>query len=310
MDFSRRRFLTSAAAAAAGAGWPVAGAGGLAAAASNMAVARYKSPQAAPDAVAEEARRLTRAAIGALGGMGRFVSRGHTVWVKPNIGWDRRPEQAACSNPDVVATIVELCFQAGAGKVTVGDNPCVSPEKSFARSGIQAAAQKAGARCYYLDERKFRRMAMRGARVLKEWEIYTEAVEADRLINLFIPKQHSLSKATLGMKNLMGLAGGPRSRFHQDIAGTVADLAAFLRPQLVVMDAVRVLAANGPTGGNLADVWRKDTVAAGVDQVAMDACGAALLGLAPAEIGIVSEAHARGLGTMDIQALAPAMLEV
>ncbi|HMD72081.1 MAG TPA: DUF362 domain-containing protein [Bryobacteraceae bacterium] len=303
MDFSRRQFLTSAASAAGLAR------GALAAAVPSPAVAHYKSPAAAPEAIAEEARRLTRAAIGALGGMGRFVSKGNAVWVKPNIGWDRGPEQAACSNPDVVATLVELCYQAGAAKVTVGDNPCVSPENSFARSGIQAAARKAGARCFYMDERKFRRMALHG-RILKEWEIYTEAVEADRLINVFIPKQHSLSKATLGMKNLMGLAGGPRNRFHQDIAGALADLAAFLHPQLIVVDAVRVLAANGPTGGNLADVRRRDTVAAGVDQVAMDAFGAALLGLRPEEIGFISEAHSRGLGTMDFRALAPAMLEV
>jgi uncharacterized protein (DUF362 family) len=241
--------------------------------------------------------------------MGRFVSKGNTVWVKPNIGWDRRPEQAATSNPDVVATVVELCYQAGAARVTVGDNPCVSPLASFARSGIQAAALKAGARCFYMDDRKFRRMAIRG-RILKEWEIYTEAVEATRLVNVFIPKQHSLTKATLGMKNLMGLAGGARNRFHQDIAGTLADLAAFLHPQLIVLDAVRVLAANGPTGGNTSDVRRKDTVAAGVDQVAMDAYGATLLGLRPAEIGFISEAQRRGLGTMDYQALAPAMLEV
>jgi uncharacterized protein (DUF362 family) len=127
---------------------------------------------------------------------------------------------------------------------------------------------------------------------------------------VFIPKQHSLTKATLGMKNLMGLAGGARNRFHQDIAGTLADLAAFLHPQLIVLDAVRVLAANGPTGGNTSDVRRKDTVAAGVDQVAMDAYGATLLGLRPAEIGFISEAQRRGLGTMDYQALAPAMLEV
>ena len=106
------------------------------------------------------------------------------------------------------------------------------------------------------------------------------------------------------------VAGGARNRFHQNLAGTVADLAGFLHPQLVVMDAVRVLVANGPTGGNLSDVRRKDTVAAGVDQVAMDACGAAVLGLRPAEIGCISEAHSRGLGTMDFQALAPAMLEL
>jgi uncharacterized protein (DUF362 family) len=300
MDFSRRQFVASAVSAAGLAR----GAGGA-----GLAIAHYKHAATAPDGIAEEARRLTRAAIDALGGMGRFVSRGSAVWVKPNIGWDRRPEQAATSNPDVVATVVEMCYQAGAAKVTVGDNPCASPAGSFARSGIQAAALKAGARCYYMDDRKFRRMAI-GGRILKEWEMYTEAVEAGRLINVFIPKQHSLTKASLGMKNLMGLAGGPRNRFHQDIARTLADLAAFLHPQLVVVDAVRVLAANGPTGGNASDVRRKDTVAAGVDQVAMDAFGATLLGLRPEEIGFIAEAHSRGLGSMDFRALGPAMLEV
>jgi uncharacterized protein (DUF362 family) len=112
------------------------------------------------------------------------------------------------------------------------------------------------------------------------------------------------------MKNLMGVAGGARNRFHQDIANTVADLAGFIRPQLVVLDAVRVLTANGPAGGNLLDVKRRDTVVAGVDQVAVDAFGATLLGLGPQDIGYVVEGHARGLGNMNYAALSPARVEV
>jgi uncharacterized protein (DUF362 family) len=301
-ELNRRRFLVSAAGAAA--------AGALPAAAPVMAIAHYKLPSAAPDGITEEARRLTRAAIQALGGMERFVGKGNVVWVKPNIAWDRRPEQAACTNPDVVATLVEMCFQAGARKVIVGDNPCNSAQRTFPRSGIQAAAQKAGAQCYFMDERKFRKMAIQGARVLKEWEVYQDVVEADRVINAGIVKHHSLTKAVLGMKNLMGVAGGARNRFHQDISNTVADLAGFLKPRLVVLDAVRVLAANGPAGGNLADVKRQDTIVAGVDQVAVDAYGATLLGLKPADIGYVMEGHARGLGNMNFQSLSPVELEV
>jgi uncharacterized protein (DUF362 family) len=301
-ELNRRRFLVSAAGAAA--------AGVLPAAAPVMAIAHYKSPSAAPDGIAEEARRLTRAAIEALGGMERFVGKGNVVWVKPNIAWDRRPEQAACTNPDVVATLVEMCFQAGARKVIVSDNPCNSAQRTFPRSGIQPAAQKAGAQCYFMDERKFRKMAIQGARVLKEWEVYQDVVEADRVINVGIVKHHSLTKAVLGMKNLMGVTGGARNRFHQDINNTVADLAGFLKPQLVVLDAVRVLTANGPAGGNLADVKRKDIIVAGVDQVAVDAYGATLLGLKPADIGYVVEGHARGLGSMNFQSLSPVQLEV
>ena len=299
-NLNRRQFLATAAAAPAL----------LRAASPSLAIAHYKAPPTAPDGIAEEAKRLTRAAIDALGGMGRFVSKGNIVWVKPNIGWDRRPEQAACTNPDVVSTLVEMCYQAGAKKVMVSDNPCNSAERTFPRSGIQQAATKAGADCYFMDPRKFRQMSLKGAKVLKDWPIYTDIVECDRVINVPIVKNHELSAATLGMKNLMGVAGGSRARFHQDMTRTLVDIAGFIRPQLVVLDAVRVLTANGPTGGNLADVQRRDTIVAGVDQIAVDAFGATLLGLKPAQLGYVVQGNARGLGTINYQSLSPLRIEV
>ena len=276
---------------------------------SALSIAHYKSSPADPDGIAEEAKRLTRQAIDALGGMGRFVSKGNVVWIKPDIGWDRRPEQAATTNPDVVATLVEMCYQAGAKKVLVSDNPCNPARLSYPRSGIQSAAEKAGAEVPFLDERKFRKMSLNG-KVLKEWEVYQDIVEADRLINVPIAKNHNLCLATLGMKNLMGVIGGARNRLHQDLGGTVADLAAFLKPRLVVLDAIRVLTANGPVGGNLADVKRKDTLVAGVDQVAVDAVGATLLGYKPDSIGYIVQGNARGLGTIDFKSLSPKQIEV
>jgi uncharacterized protein (DUF362 family) len=276
---------------------------------SVLSIAHYKSSPSDPDGITEEAKRLTRQAVDALGGMGRFVSKGNVVWIKPDIGWDRRPEQAATTNPDVVATLVEMCYQAGAKKVLVSDNPCNPARLSYPRSGIQPATEKAGAEVPFLDERKFRRMSLNG-KVLKEWEVYQDIVEADRLINVPIAKNHNLCLATLGMKNLMGVIGGARNRLHQDLGGTIADLAAFLKPRLVVLDAIRVLTANGPVGGNLADVKRKDTLVAGVDQVAVDAVGATLLGYKPESIVYIVQGNARGLGTMDFKSLSPRQIEV
>jgi len=299
-NHTRRQFLITAAAAPAI----------LQASPPSLSIAHYKGSPTDPAAIAEEARRLTRAALEALGGMSRFVSKGHVVWVKPNIGWDRRPEQAACTNPDVVAALVEMCYQAGARKVVVSDNPCNSAQRTFPRSGIQQAAQKAGADCYFMDDRKFRPMSLGGAVALKQWPIYQDVVEADRIINVPIVKNHGLCSATLGMKNLMGVAGGNRGRIHQDIGKTLVDLASFLKPQLVVLDAIRILIVNGPTGGNLADVKRKDTMVAGVDQVAVDAFGATLLGLKPTDLSYVVEGQKRGLGTMNFQSLSPIWLEV
>jgi uncharacterized protein (DUF362 family) len=274
-----------------------------------MAIAKYKSSPTAKDAIAEESRQLTMRVVNAMGGMNRFVAKGDVVWVKPNIGWNRVPEQAATTNPDVVATVVSLCYSAGAKKVIVSDNSCNPAPASFARSGIQAAAQKAGAESMTLDERKFRRATVKG-KVLPAWEIYTDVLGVNKFINIPIVKHHSLCKATLSMKNLMGVAGGDRNRFHQDLSNTVADLAAFLKPTLVIMDAVRVLTANGPIGGNLADVKRLDTIAAAVDQVAADAWGASLLGHKPQEIGYIAEASNRRLGNAAWESLNPVRVAV
>jgi uncharacterized protein (DUF362 family) len=304
-DWTRRHFLELCG------GTPLASAAtaGLAAPLPSMAICHARASPVEPATIAEAARRLTRQAVEALGGMKRFVSKGDVVWVKPNIGWDRRPEQAANTNPDVVAALVEMCLQAGAKRVLVGDNTTNAAQRTLPRSGIQQAALTAGAESDLLDARKFRKMAIKG-KVLSEWEVYAEAVEADKLINVPIVKHHSLCKATLGIKNLMGVIGGPRNRFHQDLSNTLADLASFVRPTLVVVDAVRILTANGPTGGSLADVQRKDTVAASVDQVAADAFAATLLGLRPADVGYVVESAARGLGSINFESLLPKRIEV
>jgi len=274
-----------------------------------LSIAHYRTSPKEPDGIAEESQRLTREAIAGLGGMQRFVSRGDIVWVKPNIGWNRKPEQAATTNPDVVATLVALCYQAGAKRVIVSDNSCNPAVTSFARSGIQEAAQKAGADCFVMDDRKFKSTRLNG-KVLPAWDVYADALGVNKFINVPIAKHHGLCKATLGIKNLMGVVGGERNRFHQDLGNTLVDLAAFFHPNLVVLDGVRVLTANGPTGGNLADVQRRDTVVAGVDQVAVDSFGATLLGLKPQDIGYVVEASNRKLGTMDFESLKPHRAEL
>ncbi|MFH1862759.1 MAG: DUF362 domain-containing protein, partial [bacterium] len=46
-------------------------------------------------------------ALQALGGIGQFRVQGKKVAVKPNIGWDRTPAQAANTDPDLVAAVVK-----------------------------------------------------------------------------------------------------------------------------------------------------------------------------------------------------------
>ena len=159
-------------------------------AAPRLSIARYRSSPADEDGIKEEARRLTRSAVDALGGMKRFVAQSDVVWVKPNIAWSRRPEQAATTNPDVVATIVRMCFEAGAKEVHVGDHTSQKAQRTLPLSGIQQAAEAEGARVRILDQRKFRTMDL-GGKVLKSWAVYVDMVEVDKLINIPIAKHHS-----------------------------------------------------------------------------------------------------------------------
>jgi len=238
-----------------------------------------------------------RAAVAALGGMDRFVRRGEAVLVKPNMAWDRTPEQGADTHPEVVAEVVRLCRAAGARRVIVADNPVHDAGRVAERSGIGAAATAAGADFVLPGQSGFEWTALGGS-VLASWDVLSVLSQADRLINVPVVKHHSLCHLTCGLKNHMGLIGGSRGRLHQEIHPALVDLAAAFRPTLTVVDATRVMMRNGPTGGRLEDVAAVNAVAAGTDPVACDAWAARQLGLDPRDVGHLVLAEGRGLGSL------------
>jgi uncharacterized protein (DUF362 family) len=241
--------------------------------------------------------RLVRASVEGLGGMGRFVRPGETVLVKPNMAWDRAPEQGANTHPGVVAEVVRLCRAAGARRVVVADHPVHDAGRVAVRSGIGAAVAEAGGELLLPGASSFEWTALGGS-VLASWDVLSVLFEVDRLVNVPVAKHHSLSRLTCGLKNHMGLIGGSRGRLHQDIHPSVVDLATAFRPTLTVVDATRVMMRNGPTGGRLEDVAVVNAVAAGTDPVACDAWAARQVGLDPADVGHVVQANGRGLGRL------------
>ena len=250
-----------------------------------------------------EPRALVQRALEDLGGIRRFVSRQDVVVLKPNIAWDRTPEQAANTNPEVVAEVVRQCWQAGAKRVIVTDVSCNEPRRCFQRSGIQAAARAEGAEVILPDPELYREVDLGGV-VLKSWPVFTPFLEADKIFNLPIAKHHGLVGVTLGMKNWYGILGGQRNRLHQQIHQSLADLANFMLPTVTLLDCYRILLRNGPTGGNLEDVVLKKTMVAGTDPVAIDAYVAkAYWNLDAEHLPYLEMAAARGLGTVDFEKL-------
>ena len=311
-ECTRRDFLRIAGAAAAGTALAAAGCGGPSGPAVEPPDTARLSPAAAPAGGRATRSRLsvahggdpaaiTAAAVAALGGMQKFVRRGDDVIIKPNMctGY-HGPEYAATTNPDVVGQLVGLCRAAGAGRVRVMDSPFGSTaDEAYAASGIQAAVQKAGGTMEIMAPSGFKNFRIPDGRDIKEWPIYQDILACDVLINVPIAKDHGLTRLTLGGKNFLGVVLSPGD-LHSNIGQRTADLVSVCRPTLTVVDAYRILTANGPTGGDLADVEKRDTVIASTDIVAADSYAATLFGLSGADIPYVGAAAAMGLGEMDL----------
>jgi uncharacterized protein (DUF362 family) len=244
---------------------------------------------------------ITRAAIEALGGMASFVSSGYDVVIKPNICTDYHPpEYASTTNPTVVSTLVSMCLEAGANRVRVMDYPFGGTATSaYAISGIKEAVEAAGGEMHVMSPLKYTWVDIPEGRDITSVKIYPDILDADLLINVPIAKDHSSTRLTLGAKNLMGTILD-RGMMHMNLSQRIADLTSLVRPTLTLIDAVRILTANGPTGGDLGDVSQMDTVIASRDIVAADAYATTLFGLNGSDIGYIQACADMGLGTMDL----------
>lgn len=288
----RRTFLKSAIAWTAGAGVPFFDVG--------TTFATTDKPLVAV-AVGKTYDRLVEEALAAVGGLSGFIRPGDTVVIKPNIGWDRTPEQGANTHPVVVRRLAELALETGAASVKVFDRTCNEKRRCYVNSGIQETLRELKddrVRLEHIDSRKFVPVDIKRGKSLTRWEIYREALDADCYINVPVAKDHGLSRLSLGLKNSMGAIGGNRGRLHFDLDQKLADLATVLRPTLTVVDATRMLLRNGPQGGRTSDVKIADTIVATTDMVAADAVAATLFGLEPGDIGSTVAAYKMGLGEM------------
>ena len=250
--------------------------------------------------------QLLQAAMAPLGGMGRFVKKGQRVVIKANIAWARTPDQGCTNNPELFSALIKMCYETGAKRVAVWDHTCDNYQFTFSRSGLKEAGQKAGADVLSGHGRNvYKQVEIPKARKLKTAEILRDVLEADVFINFPIPKQHFATELTLGMKNLIGIVWDMEQLHKIDLHQCIADVNTLRKPDLVVMDAIRILTTNGPKGpGRTEDPGE---VIASADVVAVDAYGAAFFKnpktgkpFRPEEIRFVKYGYDHGLGEIDL----------
>lgn len=250
--------------------------------------------------------QLLQAALTPLGGMGRFVKKGQRVVIKANIAWARTPDQACTNNPELLSALIKMCYQAGAKRVAVWDHTCDNYQFCFARSGLKKITQEAGADIFSGHGRNvYKQVEVPKGKKLKTVEIIRDVLDTDVFINFPIPKQHFATEVTLGMKNFIGIVWDMEQLHKIDLHQCIADINTIRRPDLVVVDAIRILTTNGPKGpGKTEDIGE---VLASTDVVAADAYTAAYFKhpktgkpFKPAEVRFVKNAYDLGLGEINL----------
>ena len=249
-----------------------------------------------------DVRALTRKLFESAGGMSRFISKGDVVVIKPNFSWARSQDLGATTHPDVLETVIFLCQEAGAKKVRIADNTIHEARNCFAVTGADQVAKKTGADLVFPRSNLMRDMNLQGHR-LNVWPVFTPFKEADKIINLPVAKVHGLSGVTLGMKSWVGGVGGRRNALHQDIHQSIVDLAQFFRPTITLIDAIRIMTANGPSGGSVSDVAVTNRLILSDDPVAADARACDLFQIQPSAIAHIQLAQKWGLGATDFSRL-------
>ncbi len=296
---TRRQFIKGAAAAAAlplfSNKLPFYGSLAHAAGETDLVIAKNGTPS-----------QLLHAAMAPLGGMGRFVKKGQRVVIKANIAWARTPEQACTNNPDLFFALIKMCYEAGAKRVAVWDHTCDNYQFTFSRSGLKETAQKAGADIFSGHGRNvYKQVEVTKGKKLKTAEVLRDVLESDVFINFPIPKHHFATEVTLGLKNLIGILWDMEQLHKIDLHQCIADINTVRKPDLVVVDAIRVLTTNGPKGpGKTEDIGE---VITSTDIVAVDAYTATFFKhpktgkpFKPEEIKFVKNAYELGLGEIDL----------
>jgi uncharacterized protein (DUF362 family) len=250
----------------------------------------------------ENIEERVRKSIDLLGGMGKFISKGDRVFIKPNLVYPEPPPLT--TEVTTIATLVRMALEAGASRVLVGEGGAPACKRAdsftvrgtFAATGMGKAVEEAGGEIACMDEEEFDIVKVPDGVIYKEVKLYKSILSCNKIIGVPVMKTHYDTDVTLGIKGWHGVIADAEKfwKFHRDdIHQKLVDLLKAIRPCLCVIDGTVGMEGLGPLGGT--DI-RMNLTTAGADTVATDAVTASIMGFDPLEVEHIRIAHKQGLG--------------
>jgi len=232
------------------------------------------------------------------GGWSRIIRPGATVLIKPNLLKPALPEQAVSPHPAVVRAVAELCLEAGAGRIMIGDSPGIGSARKVAeRCGLLAVARDLGIEVIEFAESV--EIAAPQGFVHRSFRVARPVAEADIIVNLPKFKTHAMMVLTLAVKNLYGaLVGKQKARWHfqsgrnyDHFARLLLELAYTIKPAISILDAVVGMQGNGPGNGSPRHLG---FLAGSEDMLCLDRIATEISGIDPARIYTLQVAKSLG----------------
>lgn len=257
----------------------------------------------------EKIKETIKKEIDELGGIGKFVSEGERVAIKPNLIMMKDPDEAATTHPQLIRAVAELVAEAGACAVIAESPGGPFNEKllkiTYKKCGIIEAAELSGAELNYNTEVSER--AFPEGKLLKRITVVNEIANADKVINVCKLKTHSMAKMTGAVKNMFGaIPGTMKAEYHlnrsniTDFADALIDICLMIKPVLNIMDAVDCMEGKGPTGGS---PRHAGLIMSSDNPFALDIAAAYVLNIKTKDIPVCLEAIKRKLSPESIEGI-------
>jgi len=214
------------------------------------------------------------------------------VLVKPNYVETEHPSTGITTDSRVIEGVVKFLRHHGVEEVIIGEGTGFGDTfQAFKVAGVDAVAERWNVRMADLNQDEFIEVRPRNPLAMKRVKIAKTALEST-VISVPKLKPHRMAGVTLSLKNMMG-AMTPKGSMHMNLNKNIVDLVSVIRPSVAVIDGI--IAGEGhETSGNPVEM---NLVIAGTDPVAVDAVGAAVMGMPPQAVKHLRLAEEHGLGT-------------
>ena len=226
-----------------------------------------------------------------------LLSEKRPILIKPNYINSSHPSTGITTDARVLEGIVKFLRERKVEEIVIGEGSGFADTfEAFQVAGVDAVAERWGVKLVDLNKDEFVEVKPPDPLSLKSVRVAKTALEST-IISVPKLKPHRIATITLSLKNMMGALASKGTMHKGRLSQRIADLASVLKPSVSVVDGI-VAGEGHETSGNPVEM---NLVMAGTDPVAVDAVGAAVMGIPPSDVKHLVFAEKKGLGTCNLE---------